>query len=159
MGIEFDALRPDRDRKVQATTQCDKLMEIVPCAQISVIVNWVAIAPEAEMFQRMQTGGGITIIPKSGVVCHKIGLNKTNRMHGVSLWSNVDHFDFAKCSDVRNESIDPGTNVNVFFRPIFRKPSCYEQVLMKVVSSGCATVRESIVIAWRQSVDRKLSVR
>ena len=148
MGIEFDALRADRHGEIELAALGQHALQIGETFQMALEIDGVAVAAEAEMFERMQARHRIAIALQRGRERrHHIDLLEAHVWNVGGKRPHVEHFDLAIGRDMGHEPVDARTHIHMQPRRIRENPARHKQVLMEIVALCGARIVGTIVEA------------
>lgn len=140
MRIELDSLRPDWRRQVKRAAGFQQSMKAIQAFDMALEIDWIAIASKAKVLDGMQTGKGIGVAKHSRRRRHQVRLFEQNVAYLGIHWTDIQHLDGPKSGYVRYETVYARANIDMSFWAALEDAPRYEQVLMKVVSLGCAAL-------------------
>ncbi|OPY92124.1 MAG: hypothetical protein A4E73_01454 [Syntrophaceae bacterium PtaU1.Bin231] len=100
---------------------------------MAAVIDGVAVPAQAEMFEGMQAGDGIAIVPKREMVVHDIGAAEADVGNVEPQIADVEDLDLPEGRHMRHEAVDPRADVHVLERPIPEHPLRHQQVLVEIV--------------------------
>jgi hypothetical protein len=157
VGVELDTLRPDGHRKVQLSARPQNTVQVFQPAQVTLVIEGIAVATQTKMFKGMQAGERVAVACQGGVKgLHEVSLQEANVGNVVAQGTNIDYVYRAEGRHVGYEAIDARANIHVEKWLIGKDSACHQQILVEIVSAKDPAVRRTIVEAGKSSSKWKI---
>jgi hypothetical protein len=136
MRIELEPLPfADRDGEIENAADPDHPRQSRKPLAMPVVVNRITVAAEAEMLQRMKTGERVGIVVQAGVLLHDIDRSEVDIASARLNRADIQHFDLAKDSNVRDEPVDARAHIHVASGACAVNELGYEKILVEILTA------------------------
>ncbi len=135
VSIEFNTLPVGRgNAQIKSTARQEHLREIPKAHSPPIPSHGVPVAPKAQVLKGVQTRKRVGGLLPGCYVSHEIQLVEVDLLHLASEWANVNYINLPEASDMRNESVDRRSDINMALWPTPKNFLGDHQVLMKVMA-------------------------
>ena len=148
MGVELDALRADGHRQVELPSAAQQARQVVESSKVAVVVDGITVSAKPEVLQRVQARQGVTALDERvRQSSHQIRAHETDTGCSARKRPDVDDIDLPEYGNVRHEAVDSGSDVDMAIGLGRVDTLCDQQVLVEVMPSGRAAVRDVVAEA------------
>jgi hypothetical protein len=146
--IEFDPLGPDWYGQIEDPSPFQYSRQAGERTLVTQKIERIAVPSQTHVFNCVQARQRIGVVVEIGVTGHKIALTKAHVRDPCIERPYIQNLDLSKGSDMSDEPVDAGADINVRSRVSTEDALGNQQVLNEIMTASRAALLVPIVEAW-----------